>query len=84
MTELEIIEGLKNKNLNALKQMVSLYSAEMTDLAYLLLKRDREKARQTVDDILLRFLRPDEAYNMTLPLQSYLMNEVRRACGLDE
>ena len=80
MTEKEIIEGLKYRDVQAFKALVTDYSEELTILAYLLTK-DRTAAKTIVDDLLI------DAWNKVIllsePIHKFLTNQVRTRCSYD-
>jgi len=82
MTEQEIIDGLKQMKIEALKELISVYAEDMTVLASLLL-HDQAKATVMVDNLLLDLWNGKDFENLTPPLHIYLMTIVRNACGYD-
>jgi hypothetical protein len=80
MTEQEIIQGLKDKRLEAFQALVDDYADEMTTLAYILLKRDRQTANGIVDEILIGLRNGVGLDQLTDELGSYLMEQVRVRC----
>jgi len=80
--EKRIISGLRDRDIRAFKALVYDYSDEMIAFAYLLLN-DRIRATIIVDSILLALRSADEVNPLTAPLGTYLRNQVREACKLN-
>lgn len=78
MEEQEILEGLKKHNIHAYKALVLTYAEDMTVMAASLLQDDRKRAIKIVDGILESLF--SDASRLTLPLDKYLTEEIRKAC----
>ena len=79
MTELEILQGLKTREIAAFKALIMDYSEDITVLAYVLTK-DRDMAQMIVDNLLI------DIWNKVIviphiPIHPFLRNQIREACG---
>jgi ABC-type transporter Mla maintaining outer membrane lipid asymmetry ATPase subunit MlaF len=78
MTESEIIEGLKTRDVQAFKALVKDYSDDLTILAYVITK-DRTTARTIVDNVLIDVW--NKVIQLSEPIYPFLKEQVRTACG---
>ncbi len=77
----EIIYQLQQRNIKAFKALCYDYAEDMTILAYILLE-DSKQANQVVDDLLLRLWSEDGFRNATIPLHTFLFQEVKKECEI--
>jgi hypothetical protein len=77
----EVIYQLQQRNIKAFKALCLDYAEDMTILAYILLE-DSKRANKVIDDLLLRLYAEDGFRNATVPLHTFLFQEVKKACGI--
>jgi hypothetical protein len=80
MTESEIIEGLKRRDVQAFKELVTGYCEQLTILAYVLSK-DRESASTIVDNVLIDVW--NKVIQLSEPIYPILQEKVREACAFE-